>query len=114
MERVIPLFIRRIAAGEPITVYGRDKMLDFTYVDDCVAGVRAGIDALVDGKIVNETINLAYGQGNTLYDLVTLLELAVGRSVDITCEPPLVGEVTRYVADITKAGGCSATSRRCR
>jgi UDP-glucose 4-epimerase len=103
MERVIPLFLRRIAAGEPITVYGRDKMLDFTFVDDCVAGVRAGIDALVDGKVVNDTINLAYGQGNTLHDLVNLLELALGRSVDVTYEPPLVGEVTRYVADIAKA-----------
>lgn len=103
MERVIPLFVRRIAAGEAITVFGRDKMLDFTFVDDCVAGVRAGIDALVDGKIVNDTVNLAYGQGNTLYDLVNLLELALGRSVEVTYEPSQVGEVTRYVADIGKA-----------
>src|SRR5204863_8291198 len=42
MERVIPLFVRRIASGEPITVYGRDKVLDFTYVDDCVRGVVGG------------------------------------------------------------------------
>jgi UDP-glucose 4-epimerase len=103
MERVIPLFLKRIAAGEPITVFGRDKMLDFTYVDDCVDGVRAGIEALVDGKIANDTINLAYGQGNTLYDLVNLLELALGRSVDATYQPSQVGEVTRYVADIGKA-----------
>src|SRR6185295_18246975 len=50
MERVIPLFVRKIWRGEPITVFGRDKMLDFTYVDDCVAGVTAGIDALASGK----------------------------------------------------------------
>ena len=103
MERVIPLFLQRIAAGEPITVYGRNKMLDFTYVDDCVAGVHLGIEALVDGKFVNETINLAYGQGNTLYDLVNLLQLALGRSVDVTWEPARVGEVTRYIADVSKA-----------
>jgi nucleoside-diphosphate-sugar epimerase len=103
MERVIPLFLRRIAAGEPITVFGRNKMLDFTYVDDCVAGVTAGIDAVVDGKIVRDTINLAYGQGSTLLDLVNLLELALGRTAEATYEEARVGEVTRYVADVTKA-----------
>jgi UDP-glucose 4-epimerase len=103
MERVIPLFVRKIWRGEPITVFGRDKMLDFTYVDDCVAGVAAGIDALATGKVTTETINLAYGQGQTLYDLVTLIELATGKTANATYAPSQTGEVTRYVADISKA-----------
>jgi UDP-glucuronate 4-epimerase len=103
MERVIPLFLRHIADGVPITVYGRRKMLDFTYVDDCVAGIVAGIQAIIDGKIARNTINLAYGQGNTLEDLVNLLEMALGKQAQVTWEPARVGEVTRYVADITKA-----------
>jgi nucleoside-diphosphate-sugar epimerase len=41
MERVIPLFIHKIKNGEPITVYGEDKVLDFTYIDDCVQGLPA-------------------------------------------------------------------------
>jgi UDP-glucose 4-epimerase len=103
MERVIPLFVRKIAAGEPICVYGRDKMLDFTYVDDCVSGLLAGIDALHARRVVNQTINLAYGQGQTLFDLVNLIETAVGRDAIATYEKPLTGEVTRYVADIGRA-----------
>ena len=103
MERVIPLFVRRIARGEPITVFGRGKMLDFTYVDDCVAGLVAGVDAVAAGKVVNQTINLAYGQGQTLLDLVTLIELAVGKPAVATYQPSQTGEVTRYVADIGKA-----------
>jgi len=103
MERVVPLFVRRIADEKPITVYGRDKMLDFTYVDDCVAGVMAGVDALVSDRVVNQTVNLAYGQGQTLYDLVSLIELALGKKAQATYEKPLTGEVTRYVADISKA-----------
>ena len=103
MERVIPLFVRRIQDGRPITVFGRDKMLDFTYVDDCVDGVVAGVDALAAGRVVNQTINLAYGQGQTLYDLVSLIELALGKPAVATYENPLTGEVTRYVADISKA-----------
>jgi UDP-glucuronate 4-epimerase len=103
MERVIPLFLKEIAEGRPITVFGRNKMLDFTYVDDCVRGVTAGIEAVVDGKVRNDTVNLAFGQGNTLPDLVNLLELALGRKAEVTYEPARVGEVTRYVADLTKA-----------
>lgn len=103
MERVTPLFVRKIARGEPITVFGRNKMLDFTFVDDCVSGLMAGLDAIVARRVTNQTINLAYGQGQTLYDLVSLIELALGKAADATYAPSQTGEVTRYVADISKA-----------
>lgn len=103
MERVIPLFIRRIAGDEPIVVYGRDKVLDFTYVDDCVDGVLRGIDGLAAGRLRRNTINLAYGQGSTLVDVVNLVALTLGREPRVRYEPARPGEVTRYVADITQA-----------
>lgn len=103
MERVIPLFIRKIKNGEPITIYGETKTLDFTYVDDCIAGVTAGIDRLTAGLVVNETINLAYGQGNTLVAMAGFIGEALGVKPDMHIEPARVGEVTHYVADITKA-----------
>jgi len=103
MERVIPLFFDRIAHDKPITVFGREKVLDFTYVDDCIAGIIAGIDALAARNVTKETINLACGQGGTLVDVVTILSLALGKTADVTYQPSRVGEVTRYVADIAKA-----------
>lgn len=103
MERVIPLFVDRISREIPITVYGPEKVLDFTYVDDAVAGVIAAADALVARRVVGQTINLAYGQGNTLVDVVNIVSLALGKKPKVTLEPTRVGEVTRYVADITKA-----------
>ncbi|MCC6357619.1 MAG: NAD-dependent epimerase/dehydratase family protein [Phycisphaerales bacterium] len=103
MERVIPLFIKKIAGDEPIVVFGREKVLDFTWVDDCVSGVTRGIDALVHGKIHRETINLAYGQGSTLVDLVNLISLALRKKPNVRYEPARPGEVTRYVADLSKA-----------
>ncbi|MFT7587046.1 MAG: nucleoside-diphosphate-sugar epimerase, partial [Cellvibrionaceae bacterium] len=36
MLRVIPHFIKSINNEQPITVFGGEKVLDFTYVDDCV------------------------------------------------------------------------------
>jgi len=103
LERVIPLFIRRIARQEPITVYGAGKVLDFTYVDDCADGVLRGIDALVAGRVSQQTINLAYGQGSTLMDLVNIIGLALGKKPMATYTDTRPGEVTRYVADISKA-----------
>jgi UDP-glucose 4-epimerase len=103
MERVIPLFIRKIQGGEPITVYGEDKVLDFTYVDDCVSGVAAGMERLVAGEIANETINLAYGEGNSLVSMATYISEALGVDPNMTVEPSRVGEVTHYVANIEKA-----------
>jgi len=103
MERVIPLFVRKIAQAEPITVFGRNKTLDFTYIDDCASGIVAGIDALAAKKVVNQTINLAYGEGQTLQQLVELIEQATGQRANATYKDALTGEVTRYVADIGKA-----------
>ena len=104
MVRVLPLFTQQILRNEPITIYGGEaKTLDFTYVDDCVDGIVRGLEALVGGRVVNETINLAYGEGNTLVRAAELIGQALGREPAMTMAPALVGEVTYYVADISKA-----------
>ena len=103
MERVLPLFIRMISRGEPITVYGEDKILDFTYVDDCVDGIYRGIELLIGGAEQNHTINLAYGQGNSLVAAAQHIGEELGVVSEINIEPVRVGEVTHYVANIGKA-----------
>ncbi|HZG34454.1 MAG TPA: NAD-dependent epimerase/dehydratase family protein [Gaiellaceae bacterium] len=104
MSRVLPLFIHQMLREEPITVYGgADKVLDFTYVDDCVDGIVRGIDALTSGGVVNETVNLAYGEGNTLVRAAELIATELDVEPKITTAPSLLGEVTHYVADIRKA-----------
>lgn len=103
MVRVIPLFVQRLSRDLPITVYGPEKVLDFTYVDDCVDGIIRGIEALASGRTRDETINLAYGKGNTLVRMAELVAEALGKKADITVAPSLVGEVTHYIANISKA-----------
>ena len=103
MERVIPLFIRKLSRREPITIYGRDKVLDFTYVDDCVDGIRRGVDLLVGGKPVNRTINLAYGQGNSLVTMAEYIGKSLQLVPQLVIKPPRTGEVTHYVANISQA-----------
>jgi UDP-glucose 4-epimerase len=103
MVRVLPLWTHKLSRGEPITVYGEDKMLDFTYVDDCVDGIVRGIDALASGHVANDTVNLAYGKGNLLLRAAHMIAEELGVDPEITIAPPLLGEVTHYVADVTKA-----------
>jgi UDP-glucose 4-epimerase len=103
MERVIPKFIKQIGMREQITIYGEDKILDFTYVDDCVAGIMSGIERLTSGQISNQTINLAYGKGETLATMAGYIGEALGVEADIIFNPSRVGEVTRYVANVGKA-----------
>ncbi|MBI1387069.1 MAG: NAD-dependent epimerase/dehydratase family protein [bacterium] len=103
MERVTPLFIHRISQGEPIVIFGKEKTLDFTYVDDCVQGILLGIEKLLSGEVKNQTFNLAYGQGNSLVDLANLIGEALGIDPNISFKPTQAGEVTRYIADISLA-----------
>ena len=90
-------------AGERLTVFGRDKVLDFTYVDDCVDGIARGVEALGQSHVRNETINLAFGQGNTLFRAAELIAERLEVEPMIDMAPTRLGEVTHYVADIRKA-----------
>jgi UDP-glucose 4-epimerase len=103
MDRVLPLWMHQLSRGEPIVVFGEDKTLDFTYIDDCVDGIAHGVYRLFDGTAANETINLAYGQGNTLVHAAELIARELGVEPQLTIEPSLLGEVTHYVADVRKA-----------
>lgn len=99
--RVVPLFIRLARKNEPLTVFGKDKCLDFTYIDDTVSGIIACIDKWEDVK--NDTYNLAYGDGTTILKLAEDIIKLTGSTSEIKMGNARIGEVIRYVADIKKA-----------
>ena len=103
MERVIPLFIKKINNKNKITIFGKNKILDFTYVDDCVNGIYSGVKNLVLREVKNETINLAYGKGQSLLNLVEYIEDNLGKKANYKIKDTRIGEVAHYVADISKA-----------
>ena len=111
MVRVLPLFIHTMLRDEPVTVFGQEKTLDFTYVDDCIDGITRGIEALAEGRVVNETINLAYGHGNSLVHAAELIAAELGVEPKIALAPslPRRGHALRRRPDERRAS-CSATS----
>ena len=100
-ERIIPLFISRCKKGEDLVIYGEDKVLDFTYIDDCVAGILSAIDVSV--PLSNNVYNIANGEGTRLLDLAHMLQEYVGRANNVIVQENRTGEVVHYVADIARA-----------
>ncbi|MAG11581.1 MAG: nucleoside-diphosphate sugar epimerase [Parcubacteria group bacterium] len=103
MERVIPLFINKIGKDEQITIFGAEKTLDFTFVDDTVQGLVKGIDALTSKRVVNKTMNLACGSGYTLVQMANFIAENLGKTINPIIEPTRPGEITYYIADISEA-----------
>jgi UDP-glucose 4-epimerase len=99
--RVVPLFFRQAKAGETLNVFGRDKCLDFTYIDDCVHGIMLGVEKFEAAK--NDTYNLAYGEGTTILHLAEEMKRLLKSPSPIVVTEARTGEVTHYIADISKA-----------
>ncbi|XGI84219.1 NAD-dependent epimerase/dehydratase family protein [Halorutilales archaeon Cl-col2-1] len=100
-DRVIPLFIAQASRGHDLTVYGSQKVLDFTYIDDCVDGILRTLDNF--NKVKDTTLNIASGEGPSITELAELVAQKTDRDVEINVEENRTGEVSRYVADISKA-----------
>ena len=103
MTRVLHVFIDQMRRGEPITIFDRDKVIDFTYIDDCINGIMLGIDKLSQGEVVNETFNLSSGSPATLFQLAETIAANLGVTPEIIDKPIQPGEINFYVADLSKA-----------
>lgn len=99
--RVVPLYFREAKAGKPLKVFGKDKCLDFTYIDDCVSGIALGVEKWETAK--NDTYNLAYGEGTTILHLAERMKELLKSDSPIELGNARTGEVTHYIADISKA-----------
>ncbi len=99
--RVVPLYFRQAKAGETMKVFGKDKCLDFTYIDDCVNGIVLGIEKWETAK--NDTYNLAYGEGTTILHLAERMKELLQSNSELDIGTARTGEVTHYIADISKA-----------
>ncbi len=99
--RVVPLFIREARQNKPLKVFGGEKCLDFTYIDDAVHGIMQAIERFDTAK--NDTYNIAFGEGTKVLDLAKDIMRFLKSSSTIDVGVPRTGEVVRYIADISKA-----------
>lgn len=99
--RVVPNFIRLARKNEPLTVFGKRKFLDFTYIDDAVSGIMSALQKFDAAK--NDTYNIAYGEGTSIVTLAERVKELTGSSSALLLSESRTGEVIQYVADISKA-----------
>lgn len=100
-DRVIPLFIRLAKKNKDLTIFGKEKLLDFTYIDDTISGILSAIENFQEVK--NNIFNLAYGEGFSILKLAELIKEAYQSNSKIILDKGRTGEVIRYIADISKA-----------
>ncbi len=93
-------FIRRIAEGEPIVVFGDgSQQRDFTYVDDIAQGTVAAMRPLG-----YEVINLGGDRPVRLATVIETISTLLDRPPEIDYHPPHPADVPATWADVTKAG----------
>lgn len=100
-DRVVPQFVTRSMNGQDLRVYGNDKILDFTYLGDCVNGLASVIERF--STVSGTTFNIASGRGASLETVATLIAEELNSNGEIVVEASRTGEVSKYIADITRA-----------
>ncbi|MEM9221680.1 MAG: NAD-dependent epimerase/dehydratase family protein [Pseudomonadota bacterium] len=99
---VIPIFARRLVAGEPIIVYGDgEQTRDFVHVDDVVAANLLAARA----RGVSGVFNVASGSRVTVNTLAQMMLNAAGwpPGAGVTHGPERVGDVRHSLANISAA-----------
>ena len=97
----MPRFIRAVASGEPVTIYGDgEQSRDFTFVDNVVAANLLAADA--DG-VGGEILNVATGGSVTVNALADDIGAMLGKAVEKRYEPAREADVRASWADIDAA-----------
>ena len=104
---VIPKFVSQLIKKESPTINGDGEFTrDFTYIDNVI---QANILALVKEKVVNRVYNVAYGDSNSLNDLVKYLKMYLSEydssinNVEVKYRTEREGDIPDSYASIERA-----------
>ena len=99
---VIPKFLLRCLAGEPMVVFGDGTQTrDFTFVADTARGI---ISAGKGDKALGETINLGFGAEVSINELAEVVRRVTNKpEAELIHDQPRPGDVLRLYADSRKA-----------
>jgi len=94
---VIGIFLRQLAAGEPLTIVGDgEQRRDFTHVDDVVnANIKAAL-ANIDDKCFGQVYNVGTGLNHSINEIAAMI------SDNIIHIPPRPGEAMISLANNTR------------
>jgi UDP-glucose 4-epimerase len=97
---VIPIFLRRLLGGKPVTIFGDGKQTrDFIFIADVV---QANLLA-AESEAAGEAYNICTGREVNLLDLLETLSEIVPGSPHVEFAPPRPGDIYRSVGNPEKA-----------
>lgn len=103
-DLAIHAFTRRMAAGEPITMFGDgSEARDYTYIDDIVAGVLAAADWTARAAVGVEHFNLGGNEVVPLERMIATIAQALGATPRVERGPRQPGDVRLTSADLTRS-----------
>jgi len=100
-ERFVPLMIKKMIKNEKVEIFGENKLLDFTYIDDCADGIIKCVEKF--GAAKNNVFNIASGRGEKLLRIAEAIKKRMGSRSKIFIKEARAGEVIKFAADISKA-----------
>lgn len=99
-DRVIPLFIKLTKENKDLVVYGKEKLLDFTYIDDTISGVLKCVENF--DQVKNDVFNIASGEALSIIEVAQLIRKYTDSKNKIIIKENRTGEVVKFIADISK------------
>ncbi|MCB0880425.1 MAG: NAD-dependent epimerase/dehydratase family protein, partial [Thermoleophilia bacterium] len=107
----VPIFMRRMLRGEPVTVFGDGSMVrDYLYIDDLISMMMAALFNPAPGHVYN----VASGEALSVLDLISRLEVATGVTAHVEHAPDRPTDVHRVTLDVsrfTRDYGVTATTQ---
>jgi len=84
---------------QPIII--EEKLLDFTYISDCIGGIIKSIQRFDNVK--GNAFDMASGKGTTLLELARIIQDKTGASGKVVIKLERAGEIVQFIADMSKA-----------
>ena len=106
-ERVIPIFMDKMSRNEEVTIFGRNKVIDFIDVDTVAEIFVRSME------LKNDVFNVSSGAGTSLTELAYGLKAIMKSDSKISIMPNRDNEVAKFIGDpskLKKAMGISIPS----
>lgn len=100
-DRLVPICIERAKQGKDIVIFGKDKMLDFTYISDCIEGIMKSVENFSRAK--GNVFNIACGESVSILEVARNIQDRIGAGGNLVVKESRTGEVVKFIADISKA-----------
>lgn len=100
-ERVIPVYLYNALRDRDIVIFGKEKKLDFTWIDDAVDGLVRIIRRF--DSVAGLSFNISSGKGEKIQDIAKQIIELTNSDSRIKIGKKRTGEISHFTGDIKLA-----------